>query len=69
MSGKLELPVPAKGSDAGLWRDVALQAIRAADLLANVAISRMHPGNETQVNEGLEVLQSVPGYWKLRRET
>lgn len=63
---QLKLPVP--DTDAARWRQVALQAIRAADMLAAVAIDRMDRDNEQRVNEALVELQSVPDYWQLARQ-
>lgn len=65
---QLELPVPVTGSDAALWREATLQAIGAAEKLADVAIEFMDRENEDAVNEALSDLQSVPSYWKLRDE-
>lgn len=67
-SAQLELACPEAGTDAALWRDIAIRAIRAGDLLADAAIARMDRENEAQVNAGLKALQSVEGYWKLRHE-
>lgn len=65
---QLKLPVPALGSDAALWRDATLQAIGAAEKLADIAIEFMNRENEDAVNEALSELQSVPSYWQLRDE-
>ncbi len=65
---QLELECPEAGTDAALWRAIAIRAIRAGDLLADAAIARMDRENEAQVNAGLEALQSIDGYWKLRNE-
>jgi len=60
--------IPAPGSDAAEWRATALQAIRAADMLAEAAINRMDPEREDRINEGLKVLRGTPGYWQLTKE-
>lgn len=62
-----EADPPTPGSDAAEWRDTALQAIRAADLLAEATIDRLDAGNEYRINEALEVLYGIPGYWQLSK--